>query len=157
MMYWSKHDTPENVAVQLFGTMFSVPQISNVYSETTPEQREVLKHYLSFWTAHSKTLMDGKLNAKLEGYGYGYATAKGDNEKISLAVSMPYLDATDGFAESYMVNITGNDNVVFKANKGDFVEIFDCFGKRCGGKRKVRETLCEITVPLGGYVKVTRQ
>ena len=156
MMYWSKHDTPENVAVQLFGTMFSVPQISNVYSETTPEQRAVLKNYLKFWTDHSKTLMDGNLNAKLEGYGYGYVTARGENEKISLASSEAYFDATDGYAENYMVNITSSENVILKAEKGDFVEVFDCYGKRVGGKKRIRSSLCEIYVPLGACICVTR-
>ena len=156
MMYWSKHDTPENVATQLWGTMFSVPQISNVYSETTPEQREVLKNYLDFWTVHRDTLMDGKLNVKLEGYGYGYATAKGENEKITLASSEAYFDVTDGYAENYLVNITGKDTVVLKAEKGAFVEVFDCRGKRVGGKKKVKSVLSEIYVPIGALLKVTK-
>jgi alpha-galactosidase len=157
MMYWSKSDTPENVATQLWGTMFSVPQISNVYSETTPEQREVLKNYLDFWMAHKSTLMDGKLNVKLEGYGYGYATAKGEDEKISLAISTPICDATDGYARTYMVNLTDSENIILKAEKGAFVEIFDCRGKRVGGKKRVRASLSEIYVPLGACLCVTRK
>lgn len=156
MMYWSKQDTPENVAVQLFGTMFSVPQISNVYSETTPEQREVLKNYLNFWTVHKSTLMDGKLSVKLEGYGYGYATARGESEKISLASNEAYLDATDGYAENYAVNITSSENFIVKASKGDVLEVFDCRGKRVGGKKRIRSTLSEIYVPLGACIKVTK-
>ena len=155
MMYWSKHDTPENVAVQLYGTMFSVPQISNIYTETTPEQREVLKNYLSFWSAHSDTLMNGKFNVKLEGYGYGYAVARGENEKIALAISNPYLDATEGHGESYLVNATSSESVILKAKKNSFVEAFDCRGKRIGGKKKVKSELSEIFVPLGGMLKVS--
>jgi hypothetical protein len=157
MMYWSKSDTPENVATQLWGTMFSVPQISNIYADTTPEQREVLKNYLDFWMAHKSTLMDGKLNVKLEGYGYGYATAKGEDEKISLAISTPICDATDGYARTYMVNLTDSENIILKAEKGAFVEIFDCRGKRVGGKKRVRASLSEIYVPLGACLCVTRK
>ena len=153
MMYWHKDDTPENVAIQLWGTMFSVPQISNIYSETTPEQREVLKNYLSFWSAHSDTIMNGKLNVKLEGYGYGYATAKGENEKVSLAISNAYLDARD--MDSYLVNITNSETVILKAQKNSSVEVFDCRGKRVGGKRKVKSELSEVFVPLGGMLKVS--
>ena len=153
MMYWHKDDTPENVAVQLWGTMFSVPQISNIYSETTPEQREVLKNYLSFWSAHSDTIMNGKLNVKLEGYGYGYATAKGENEKVSLAISNAYLDARD--MDSYLVNITNSETVILKAQKNSSVEVFDCRGKRVGGKKKVKSELSEVFVPLGGMLKVS--
>ena len=156
MIYWAINDTPENVAVQLWGTMFSVPQISNNYAKTTPEQREVLKNYLSFWMAHKDTLMDGKLNVKLEGYGYGYATARGNGEKISLAVSNPYFDATEDFADNYLVNITNSETVIVKANVGDFLEIFDCRGKRIGGKKKIKATLSEVTVPMGGMIKITR-
>ena len=156
MMYWSKSDTPENVATQLWGTMFSVPQISNIHADTTPEQREVLKNYLDFWMAHKSTLMDGKLNVKLEGYGYGYATAKGEDEKISLAISTPICDATDSFARTYMVNLTDSENIILKAEKGSYIEVLDCRGKRVGGKKRVRASLSEIYVPLGACLCVTR-
>jgi len=157
MMYWSEEDTPENVAVQLWGTMFSVPQISNIYSKTTPEQREVLKNYLDFWMAHKDTLMNGKLNVKLEGYGYGYATAKSDEEKIALAISTPICDATDGCAKTYMVNLTDSENVILKAEKGSYIEVLDCRGKRVGGKKRVRTSLNEIYVPLGARLCVTKE
>ena len=77
--------------------------------------------------------------------------------KISLASSEAYFDATDGYAENYMVNITSSENVILKAEKGDFVEVFDCYGKRVGGKRRVKTTLSEIGVTLGGYIKVTKE
>ena len=155
MMYWHREDTPENVAVQLYGTMFSVPQISNIYTETTPEQREVLKNYLSFWSAHSETIMDGKFNTKLEGYGYGYAEAKRENEKIALAISNTVFDAADGYAENYLVNITNSETIILKAKKNSFLEVFDCRGKRVGGKRRVKGELSEVYVPLGGMLKVS--
>ena len=157
MMYWSEEDTPENVAVQLWGTMFSVPQISNIYAKTTPEQREVLKNYLDFWMVHKDTLMNGKLNVKLEGYGYGYATAKSEKEKIALAISTPICDATDGCAKTYMVNLTDSENVILKAEKGSYIEVLDCRGKRVGGKKRVRTSLNEIYVPLGACLCVTKE
>ncbi|MBP3370406.1 MAG: alpha-galactosidase [Clostridia bacterium] len=156
MIYWSEQDTPENVAIQLWGTMFAVPQISNNYDKTTPAQREVLKNYLDFWMAHKDTLMDGRLNVKLEGYGYGYATARGKNEKISLAVSTPIADATEDFESTYLVNITSSGSVIVKASKGDGVEIFDCCGKKVGRKKKLTGTLTEHTVPIGGMIKITK-
>ena len=128
-------DTPENVAVQLWGTMFAVPQISNNYDKTTPEQRDVLKNYLRFWTEHKKTLMDGKFNVQMEEHGYGYATARGENEKICLAISSPYLDATENFESTYLVNITNGETVILKAHKGDCLEMFDCRGKRIASNR----------------------
>ena len=157
MIYWSEDDTPENVAVQLWGTMFAVPQISNNYDKTTPEQRDVLKNYLRFWTEHKKTLMDGKFNVQMEDHGYGYATARGENEKICLAISSPYLDATENFESTYLVNITNGETVILKAHKGDCLEIFDCRGKRIGGKKKIRSALNELNVPMGGMIKITRQ
>ena len=56
-----------------------------------------------------------------------------------------------------MMNITSSENVILKAEKGDFVEVFDCYGKRVGGKRRVKTTLSEIGVTLGGYIKVTKE
>ena len=54
MIYWSREDTPEGVAVQLWGTLFSVPQISARLGDITDEQKAVLKNYLDFWNEHRK-------------------------------------------------------------------------------------------------------
>jgi hypothetical protein len=56
-----------------------------------------------------------------------------------------------------MVNLTDSENVILKAEKGAFVEIFDCRGKRVGGKKRVRASLSEIYVPLGACLCVTRK
>jgi hypothetical protein len=58
--------------------------------------------------------------------------------------------------ENYLINITGKDTVILKAEKGAFVEVFDCRGKRVGGKKKVKAALSEIYVPLGALLKVTK-
>ena len=155
MIYWSKNDTPENVATQLWSTLLSVPQISNLYSDTTPEQRRVLKSSLDFWMAHKEAIMNGKLHVTLSENGYGYATVSEGDKKISLAICEAYFDSSDGYAESYMVNLTGKDKIILKANKGSFVEIFDCQGRRIGNKKKIRSTLSEISVPHAARIRVT--
>ena len=156
MMYWHKDDTPENVATQLWGTLMSVPQISNVYKDTTPEQRAVLKNYLSFWSEHKDVIMSGKLNVKLAESGYGYASVSKNDKKVSLEISSEVIDATDGYAESYFVNLTGKDRMILKAEKGARIEIFDCYGKRMGGKKKLKAELSELYVPHAARVKVSK-
>ncbi len=156
MIYWSRNDTPQNVATQLWGTLFSVPQISNLYSDTTAEQRRVLKNYLDFWTANKDTLMNGKLSVRLSENGYGYATVAKDDKKISLAISEAYFDSTDGYAESHMINLSGKDKIILKANKGAFVEIFDCQGRKTGNKRRIRSTLTELCVPHSARIRVSK-
>lgn len=157
MIYWSKNDTPENVATQLWGTMLSVPQISNLYSDTTPEQRRVLKNYLDFWMAHKDTLMNGRLQVTLSENGYGYATVSDADKKISLAICEAYFDSTDGYGESHMINLTGKDRIILKADRGAFVETFDCQGRRIGQKRRVKSTLTELCVPHTARIRVTKK
>lgn len=157
MIYWSRKDTSESVAMQLWGTMFSVPQISNVYAETTPEQRAVLKNYLAFWAAHRDTLMDGRLSLSLVENGYGYASASTESEKISMASAEAYFDATEPYEENYAVNLTGREKMIVRAERGSFLEIFDCRGKRVGPKRRIRSDLFELQVPVCGVIKISRK
>ena len=157
MIYWSKNDTAESVATQLWSTLFAVPQISTLYSQTTPVQREVLRRYLDFWREHSDTLMSGKFSAKLCENGYGYACATGRDEKVALLSSSPIFDATDDLQDQYAVNLTGCEELVLKAKKGSVLEILDCRGKRVGATRRVRTAISEIHVPLGACLHVIRQ
>ena len=158
MIYWHPDDTPEGVAVQLLGTLFSVPQISARFGESTKEQKEVLKHYLAFWNDHRDTLMEGKLSVRFASSGYGYASSVLGGEKISLAVDRNTFEMEETLTAGYLFNLTDEKEILLKTAKGTslFYDVFDCRGKRLTRKRRVKAPLSEISVPLGGMLKVSR-
>ena len=158
MIYWHPTDTPESVAVQLLGTMFSVPQISARFGESTKEQKAVLKQYLRFWDDHRGTLMDGALSVRFAGNGYGYAQAMLGGEKIALAVDRNVFEMEDGLAEGYVFNLTDQKEIILKTPKDStlFYEVFDCMGNRLTRKRRIRSSLLEVAVPLGGMLKISK-
>lgn len=159
MIYWHPDDTPEGVAGQLLGTLFSVPQISARFGESTGEQKAVLKQYLRFWNDHRDTLMDGKLSVRFAGNGYGYASAVLNGEKIALAVDRNTFEMDGNVKIGYVFNLTDEASILLKAQSTDklFYETFDCMGSRLTRKRRIKSTLSEISLPLGGMLKITKE
>lgn len=159
MMYWHETETPENVALQLYGTLFSVPQISTTADGITPLQREVLKRYLSFWNAHRETLLEGDLRVSFTENGYGYAESVRDGECIALVSAGGAVGLRSDVRTCYAVNLTGEDRLLLRV-EGEgrvFYEILDCSGRRVTRRRLVRSRLSELEVPLGGMLVLTRE
>ncbi len=157
MIYWNREDSPEAAAVQLLCTMFAVPQISTRMHDLTADQRAVLRNYLSFWKAHKTTLLDGELRVRFAENGYGYASATLGGEKIALASTYTVLEVEEGTTDAYLFNISDTDSVFLKIKSKERYdyEVLDCKGKRVIKRRLVRANLSEISVPLGGMLKVS--
>ncbi len=105
MIEWSKEETPENAAVQLYSVLFSVPQISVRMDSLNQEQKAVLRTYLDFWRAHRFTLLDGKLTLKHPENLYTYAESRLGDEKIAVTFAESVLDALDT-NHSYFFNLS---------------------------------------------------
>ena len=118
----------------------------------------MLKHYLAFWNDHRDTLMEGKLSVRFASSGYGYASSVLGGEKIALAVDRNTFEMEETLTAGYLFNLTDEKEILLKTAKGTslFYEVFDCRGKRLTRKRRVKAPLSEISVPLGGLLKVSR-
>ena len=154
MIYWSSEDTPESVALQLWGTVFSVPQISSRFDGITDGQTEVLKNYLDFWVAHRETLTEGKISARLCENGYGYAEAEGDKEIIAILSSSPVAELTR-MKNIFLVNLTGSDSLVIKNKTGAEIclRCLDCAGKELS-TFSTRDELFEVRSGVGYLTEV---
>lgn len=155
MMYWHREDTPESVALQLWGTVFSVPQISVRLNEITDEHEKVLRNYLTFWTEHRNTLTKGKLRVGYSENGYGYAETAYGEERIAMLSSTSLFEVRSDVSKSYLINLTDTDGIVLKNPDGAELA---CTGYDCRGNVTDSfiscDRLSEIRVPLGGLVKI---
>lgn len=154
MIYWHREDTPESAALQLWGTVFSVPQISTRMEEITAEQSEVLKNYLSFWNTHREALTKGRLKVKFAENGYGYAETTHKNETIAIMSASPIFEIN---AETcYAVNLTDSNKVIIKNPHGKAVycAVRNCRGAAVGAL-KITERITEIEIPTGGMAEIT--
>ena len=155
MIYWSREDTPEGVAVQLWGTLFSVPQISARLGNITDEQKAVLKNYLDFWNEHRKTLSDSSLRVSFAENGYGYAEAEGEDSIIALLCASPIAEITKA-KRSYYVNLTDSQAIVIKNKSGKTlrVKVFDCMGRELANNTFDKD-IFEIDSPVGSLTEVS--
>ena len=158
MIVWNAADTPENVAQQLFGTMFSVPQISVRMEQVTDLHSKVLRNYLQFWNAHRDTLMREKVRMTLCENGYGTAWVENEREKIvQLAdCSVPEFDGRA--AVIYAVNLTGGENLIVKNTAGVPIRmnIYDCMGECIAKDVVLTARLNEVLAPQGALLVLKR-
>ena len=156
MIYWSREDSPQSVALQLYGTVFSVPQISARLDEITQEQGLVLKSYLNFWNEHRQTLTEGKLKVRFCENGYGYAESTVNGETVAMLSAVTVFENTANAKTCYAINLTDSKEIILKLVDGQdsTYSVFDCFGKEISWA-KADEKLSLISVPLGGMIKVT--
>lgn len=158
MIYWHKSDSPESVALQLYGTVFSVPQISARLGEITKEQGRALQRYLDFWNTHRDTLMGGRLRVDFEENGYGYVETLGKGERVAMLSSTPVFELDDRADRSCAINLTCGDRVVLRnpLGRNACYEAYDCLGERADGGN-ASERVTDVSCPTGGMVVVKIQ
>ncbi len=154
MMYWHPEDSAENVAIQLWGTLLSVPQISARMHEISPTQQRVLKHYLDFWRTHRDTLMKGDLSVTLCENGYGTASVMESEERITMLISSPLYEVDDVKKRAYAVNLTDQGRMIVKnpTQKRVACSIWDCEGNRIADDVVLRDALTELALPMAGLL-----
>ncbi len=157
MIIWAKEDSDESVASQLWGTMFTVPQISVIFDNITDSQKKILKTYLDFWNEHRETLTSENITAVAMANGYSEVSCINNDEKITLAASSVVFEMDEGVNNGYLVNISGKDELVLKCKKDAYVyEIYNVLGEKIGSAQTVSEEVCLVNVPYGGMVKVKK-
>ena len=84
MLYWSPAETPLLCAGQLMNIMFAVPQISVLLTENTPEQKKLLKDYISYWTENKSLLLGGSFRPLRPESNYPAIVADGGGRQIAV-------------------------------------------------------------------------
>ena len=155
MMYWHTDDTDESVALQLWGTMFSVPQISTRMEEMTGEHGKVLKNYLDFWNEHRDTLMRSRLSMTMCENGYGTVTANGKGESITMLADVPVYEADYISDLAHVINITDKTEIIIKNKecKRLMYKVYDCKGNMISDE-VAKDRYFEIDVPAGGRIQI---
>jgi len=145
------------VALQLWGTLFSVPQISARLEEITEEQKAVLARYLSFWNAHRKTITKGTLRVKFTESSYGYAEASHEDEAVAILTSNSILEPNPDFAKFYAINLTDSESMILKnpSRVPLSCTVYDCKGNVID-TTLISEPLAEVNIPLGGMTEIIK-
>ena len=159
MIVWNVCDTPENVAQQLWGTMFSVPQISVRMEELNEDHAKVLRNYLDFWNAHRQALAFARVRMTLCENGYGTAWAENGQEKIVMLADASVYEWNAAHKDTYLINLTDRKSIIIKNDREQAfcVSVYDCMGECLVDQRACNERFCEITAPIGARVVIKKE
>lgn len=154
MLCWSPMEDAKLCAKQLLNTLFCVPQISVILGDCGEDQRQVIRHYLSYWTENRDILLHGRFYAENPEYHYPYVSAEGE-EKLIAAI---YADTSFTYTgKACDVHLNGSrDGLVFE-NPTDKVlsgEIYDCFGTLLETVDIGAGTIVRLPVPETGMLRI---
>ena len=154
MLYWSKDECISLCAFQLLNIMFSVPQISVILADSTPEQKALLSNFLSYWNENRDILLHGKFIPLHPENNYSSITAEGKNKQITVLYSdVPF--AYSGKSADVFHNGDINGIILENPeNKQLQADIFDCFGKLCEKTFIEPQSIRRINVPVRGLITV---
>lgn len=148
MLYWSPDEKIGNCALQLLNIMFSVPQISVRLSESTDEQKKLLRYFIDYVKENSNTLLHSPLTVRHPEANYSSVTAEGKDMKISVLYS-DTLYFCSGCSEDIW-NAAGEKCicVIPEFFSGD-VTVYDCLGNIADSP-----VSGNIYIPFGGHLSV---
>lgn len=154
MLYWSKNESISLCAFQLLNVMFSVPQISVILADSTDEQKELLKRFLSYWNENRDILLHGKLIPLRPENNFSSVTAEGKEKQITvLYEDLPFIYKNKNADVFHNGNMNG---IILEnpENKALVAEVFDCFGAQLEKMSVAPETVLRINVPVRGMLAV---
>lgn len=151
MLLWSKDETDENIAKQLFNVVFGVPQISVRLKELPASQQAVLKNFIGYWTKNRHTLLHGKFIAAGVDCTYSMLASEGlDKDIVALYLKNDYeykgkrTDILNASRSEYLYIDFGTLSVEVKVYNlyGNLI-FADCCSKTM-----------KIEVPIGGRLEL---
>ncbi len=152
MLFWSKDESIPLCAKQLLNILFGVPQISVILADSTDEQKQLLKHYLDYWTENRDILLHGTFKPLHPELNYTSVTAESEKKCITvLYADLPY--AWDGRDSDVLLN-GDTDGLILEntADRDAEAVWYDCFGNMLGSMTVKAGTIVRIPVPQTGMV-----
>jgi alpha-galactosidase len=157
-LMWGPTGGAAAVAQQVYGAVFSVPQISMRLSALSAEQVEALAELLAFWSDHSEVLLTGPLLVRGSEASYTYVAAV--REDLGRAVVVAYapqvvdLDSV-GCTEITVVNATATPGLAVRTRRlVTYATLHDARGRSTELHDLVLSGLQEIPVEPWGRVTI---
>ncbi len=159
MVLWHPEESPAGVALQLWATLFSVPQISVRLGQLLPDQRRALSFYLDFWKQQRNLLLHGTLEPACPHLLYPFVRV-GDGNTTLVAVysdsCIPVFSGTEQTA--FVVNGSCSDHLTLDL-KDLCAEMqgWNCLGEPLPVSRLPPGGPAVVSLPAGGVLRLLRQ
>src|SRR5262249_23691856 len=139
--------------------MFSVPQVSVRLKALPPEQMEMLRFYLGYWTRNRGVLLDGALAPLFPAENYPVVTAANADKEITALYSDNFAKVSSKKAIE-IINAKSSTAVPLVSEQylGSYdYTIRDCRGKVTKtGKVVLRKGTTSFDVPPSGLLALVR-
>jgi len=156
MLMWHADASPETVAQQFIGAMFSTPQVSMELDALSPEHEQVVRFWLGFLRDHADVLLDGVLLPARPDARYTQVRAVGAETTVVGVFTNPVVR----FDDRSMVLVNGGaEGRIFVEGAGsgpvDLV-VSDCSGREVYRRTTTPPELWAIDVPVAGLARIVR-
>ncbi|MCR5682251.1 MAG: alpha-galactosidase [Clostridiales bacterium] len=155
MLFWASSESLILCAKQLLGVMFSVPQISVLLTESTEEQKELIRAFLAYWVANREILLHGAFMPERPEANYPVIVAEGADKQIAVLYGERSFRVgekpCDVFADC------GEDPLILEnmTDQRKTVEIYDRFGSFFLGTEELApHDLRTIALPRAGMARI---
>ena len=161
MITWHKEDTPEAIALQFIGTMFSVPQISVRPGNLPESHRRAMKAWILQWEVYRETILNGKFRANNPELLYTSASVESDKQYVCGAYANgAIIPPPEGDPlRIFIANGSGEEGVAIKLRngKGHYCAIIrDALGDTVCYAAVFKGQVTYLNVPVGGTAELTQ-
>lgn len=152
MLFWSKEEEILLCARQLLNILFGVPQISVILADSTEEQKQLLKHYLDYWTENRDIILHGTFKPLHPELNYTSVTVESEQKCITvLYADLPYT--WDGRKSDVFLNGDTDGLILENAAMHDGEAVwYDCFGNILGSMTLKAGVIIRIPAVRTGMV-----
>ena len=131
MVQFNPDEPVEVSALQMVNILFCTPQVSVMFDQISPEQREMLKFWLNFMSEKRELLQKSELMPHRCDANYSYVTARNDEEELHAMYSERLLMLDKPRKRVYIVNGVDRKPLYVGSNEkaAAHCRILDCTGR----------------------------
>ena len=155
MFTWHFEENVEVAALQIWNTLFAVPQVSVMLRDLPDDHRKMLEFYLKYWRENSEILLDGKFAPQNPIIHYPILSAHKDDHIIYGIYENQVADIDTNFQKIHLINTKRTPylvcNFLSKTNKN--VQVLDCMGNEVSNYDITFEIgISQLRVPPSGLI-----
>jgi len=157
MLMWRPSATPEAVAQQFIGVLFSTPQVSVELGSLAPEHDRVVRFWLGFMKDHADTLLHGVLTPSRPDARYTQVAAASPETTVVAVFSNPVVRLTAPAAVMLLVNGGDRPGLILEGAGAGPVHLVvsDCSGVELSRTTTTPPAgLWAVDVPVGGVARI---
>jgi alpha-galactosidase len=156
MLVWHRDASPEAVAQQFIGVLFSTAQVSVKLDALSLQHERVVRHWLAFMRDHADVLLDGVLVPSRPDARYTQVRAVGPESTVVAVFANPVVRLES--ASTIIVNGGADQRIFLEGEETGPVEVVvsDCSGVEVYRRTTTPPALWEIGVPVSGVARIVR-